>query len=371
MKYHLYKRTYETGTIWWYWYTENGKRVRKSTGEKLRRKAEQYVDSLRQIEHTGKSLGTYSIPFFTEQCPYLRHKNLKPITIQKHQDNLKKITEQFGTTLLKDIIPREIEDWLYSLSLANSTKNEILGTLQIILTEAARDREIPGVPIFRKLTRDSRRYDILSDKELETLFPEDPQELISVWKVNYDTPRNALMFGTLFALSVSAGLRPGEARAIRRENLYLEGKAISITGQIDKAGNLTNPKKSTDKNLKHRVALLPDRTINMVKYWLNFDNPQDFIFHTQGDPLRAEYVQGRFRKTLKRLGISGERKLSPHSLRYTYNTKMEMYLGGSVLRQIMGHSTESMTNHYSNPRIDQRIKELESINVNQFWVQSQ
>ena len=46
----------------------------------------------------------------------------------------------------------------------------------------------------------------LTDKELEALFPADPAQFDEIWP--------EFQFGAMFALMVSSGMRPGEARAL-------------------------------------------------------------------------------------------------------------------------------------------------------------
>ncbi|MDR2793860.1 MAG: hypothetical protein LBB61_09395 [Treponema sp.] len=57
------------------------------------------------------------------------------------------------------------------------------------------------------------------------LFPYDEKELIEIWKrlgdMRKDRPEIALMFGTLFCVTVSAGMRSGEIRALYRERVSI------------------------------------------------------------------------------------------------------------------------------------------------------
>lgn len=75
----------------------------------------------------------------------------------------------------------------------------------------------------------------------------------------------------------------------------------------------------------------------------------------------------RFRKVLSKYDIvkldkDGRivegKNLSVHSLRYTYNTKMETELTGGQPRHFTGHESEEMTRLYSRPHWHKRLLDL-------------
>jgi integrase len=73
---------------------------------------------------------------------------------------------------------------------------------------------------------------------------------------------------------------------------------------------------------------------------------------------------------MRRAGIREEgRKLTVHSLRYTYNTKMETLLSEERLLQFMGHESRQMTLHYSRPYWQERLLAYQGDkeNVERFW----
>ena len=55
-----------------------------------------------------------------------------------------------------------------------------------------------------------------------------------------------------------------------------------------------------------------------------------------------------FRDILEKSGIEvGNRVLTPHSLRYTYITRMRRNVAGETVQKIAGHSSINMTDHYT------------------------
>jgi integrase len=57
--------------------------------------------------------------------------------------------------------------------------------------------------------------------------------------------------------------------------------------------------------------------------------------------------------------IRGERYLTAHSLRHTYNTAMRRAIPADTLMALMGHRDTRMSEHYDHPQIADRIRHLE------------
>jgi integrase len=133
-----------------------------------------------------------------------------------------------------------VEDYLLEQMLSNSSRNTILYTLKLVMREAKRDGIIDMVPEFEPFKRSSKRQDVLSGEELEGLFPDDEKELIRIWKRSDDMRKEqdeiALMFGTIFCVAVSAGLRSGEARALHRDQISIENGGLAIDRAVDDLG---------------------------------------------------------------------------------------------------------------------------------------
>jgi integrase len=108
------------------------------------------------------------------------------------------------------------------------------------------------IPEFEPFKRNGRRQDTLSSEELTALFPYDEKELIEIWKrpddMRKEQPEIALMFGTLFCVTVSAGLRSGEIRALHRGQISIENGGLLIDRAVDDRGEIGPLKKSTDED---------------------------------------------------------------------------------------------------------------------------
>jgi integrase len=246
------------------------------------------------------------------------------------------------------------------------------------MREAKRAGVIEMVPEFEPFKRSSKRQNVLSDVDLDALFPNDEKDLIRVWKRPDDMRKErdeiALMFGTLFCVAVSAGMRSGEIRALHREQVNLPNGGLVIDRAVDDMGVIGPLKKATEEDPRSRAVIIPEKTIRMLKRWLDrMTECKDYpglVFPYRGKIVGSYYLLDRFRFGLDRLGIDHEkRRLTVHCLRYTYNTRMKTELPGDVLREFLGHRSVEMTDHYDNPILLERLKAFQDMRfrVEKFW----
>jgi integrase len=147
---------------------------------------------------------------------------------------------------------------------------------------------------------------------------------------------------------------------------------------FDNDENLGAPKKSRDNDPRYRVAYLPERTWKLLEYWIarrqEAEGNPGLLFPYRGHAITKHFLGSRFDVGLENAGISRVgRNLTPHSLRYTYDTKMRGILPGDVLREFIGHRSEAMTDHYDRatlrPVLEVRLSQLAGQKgaVERFW----
>jgi integrase len=224
------------------------------------------------------------------------------------------------------------------------------------------------------------------------LFPDDFGALARIWGDD-----EGYMFGVFFALMVSTGLRKGEARAIHtRQLIVTDGRRIIpmigedgaenpsaeqfivktygliIDRMFDSEGELVMhlKKGSDEENRKWRVVALPEKTVRYLERYLLIRPPGQLLFTYSGARIQANYSERRLARALKNAGISTEnRKLPPHSLRYTYNTKMRRLVPKELLQMMIGHESDAMTDLYTRAQLDEQFLALNdhSAQINKFW----
>jgi len=395
-KYRLFQRRQDTGTFWYYWYeNEEGKRVQRACGHgcESKRDATAFLEELlradlleekRKAELRRKTFLLFAEKMFIEGAPHLERwkakgRILKPQTLVQHRRHLANyLLPKFGKLTLDKIRPAAVEDFLLEQRLSNSCRNTILYTLKLVMQEAKREGIIEIIPEFEPFRRSGKRQDVLSSEELTALFPYDEQELINIWKRPDDMRKErdeiALMFGTLFCVTVSAGLRSGEIRALHRDQISIPNSGLVIDKAVDDRGEIGPLKKATAEDSRSRAVIIPDITLKMLERWLSqcSDSPlfPGLVFSYRGKPIANYYILDRFRFGLDKLGIDYEkRRLTVHCLRYTYNTRMRTLLSEQVLREFVGHRSIAMTDHYDNPILLERLAAYQEVkpSVERFW----
>ena len=120
--------------------------------------------------------------------------------------------------------------------------------------------------------------------------------------------------------------------------------------------------------------IIPEITLKMLERWLErapeYPDYPGLVFPYHGKLITNYYILDRFRVGLDRLGIDYvARRLTVHCLRYTYNTRMRTLLSEQVLREFMGHRSVTMTDHYDNPILTERLIAYQNVlpSVEQFW----
>lgn len=280
----------------------------------------------------------------------------KSITIEtcmRHRRTINVIVEQFGNLELKDLTVTAVDNFLRAdTKHKGSWKNAFLETLNYVYKEAP-FFGCTGIvkPPFPRFARNSKKADIFTTEELELLFD----------KTKWTNERDYLALLCM----VSFGLRIGEVRAIQLRQFIFERNALVVDGFCKSNGARTDyNKKGNDEDKKWRVSFAPTSTISQIIEYVNAHNIgiDDFVFaHEDGRPLRREYLEDVFTRQLKKAGIEkGDRKLIPHSFRFTYVTRMRRELPAEVVQKLAGHSSVEMTDYYTRAAIPEMVAALES-----------
>lgn len=267
-------------------------------------------------------------------------KQLCEKTVLDRRFYIKVITKDFGDYDLRCLSVKDIE---YRLLIdrvhSGSWKNNYLETFQTIYDESVFKCSIPVPrPRFQRFARNSKKANVFTGEELSEFFKS------SNW-ISYD------MY-VMFFLSYSCGLRLGEARGLRVSQFLFSEKVLVVNGFCKEDGTRTNyNKKGNEEDGKIRVVPIPDKSLAVAIDYIKSKKIEkdDFLFVREGKPVKPDTARRVFYKALKKSGIekTKERKLVPHSLRYTYVTRMRLSLGVEEVKKIVGHSDVSMTEYYT------------------------
>jgi integrase len=192
-------------------------------------------------------------------------------------------------------------------------------------------------PHFSRFSTSPRKADILTTEEIKALF----------------VPKNfsSQTIYAMFLLCLSGGLRIGEARAVRRKQIFFERKALLVDGFCKSDGRRTvYNKKGSPEHPRFRVTLLPDFTLGELRAHIEAHGIEadDLLFTIGGAPIPNTSVRRYFLNAVKLAGIKTRgRKIVPHSLRYTYVTRMRRELPGEIVMKMVGHTSLEQTDYYT------------------------
>lgn len=346
--------------IWYYRLGSDPNRVAKSTGQTLKHKAKEYVEQ--EVLSGNKGIPTFNDFtkdfFIWDKCDWtIRQQGKgraigKPTADHRRTHVVKHLQPQFGFLRLDKITPKMFESWWIRLAYANQTKNHIKYTMNIIMKEAKRDRLIIGNPIedVEPMGNDSKQRDALSIEELAALFPVDMAAFMKVWPVT--------MHGVMYALLVSRGLRPGEARALRWKDIIWDNQGVLVYKAI-KATGKEGKTKTKDKGV--RAIPLPSRTIELLEWWrLRADaiGLDDLIFEDRN----RRTILAHFRHACKNAHINTEgRYIDVYALRHTYSTIMNDLTDEDHVMTFMGHQSKRMTRRYDHPELARRLGKYDGL----------
>jgi integrase len=362
--YYIMKR----GNVFHCKYADTGQRVSLKTTEiaEAYRRAEK---GFGRLDGRGKTFGKYlsEKKFFKPGCSHLyrikirEDRVLSGDTITKHLANLEHhIIKKYYYTPLSEITAKSVDEWLLSLQMSNSTRNNILCTLRIVMREAERDELIPLMPKYENFRRNSRRRDTLTEEEIKILFPLNADNLRALWRFpRADTENEDLMFGVMFAFALCAGLRSGEVRALHRAQLFPEKGGIIIDRAYDHSEELTFPKKGDKRDPRFRLVLVPEIGWRYMDMWLKTGNPGVRLFSFMEHPITGKHFNHRFVRAVGKHINTKDRWITAHSLRYTWVTRMQTHVTAELLRDMAGHRSEAMTDHYSRPYMLDRLNEYQ------------
>ena len=379
MDYHIFRKPKivngKTVHRWYYYYIDpvTGKKVQKSCG-KCKNQAEAYafISNLSPLFESSKKIKIADIAkwMFIPGGDHLNRleklgRVLDIKTIKNKRHILEIIVENFGNLELKDLkIPMVIEFLSDDEDHSGSWKNNFLTVLNDLYEEAPFcGVENISAPKFPKFRRNTIKKDIFTTEELNRLFSEE------LW-----SKLNSLMYEKcpqynegykdiylMFLCCSMCGLRIGEAIALRKKQFMFDQNMLLVDGffKHDSKERTNFNKCGSADNQKIRVVPLPENLVGAMKEYIASREigPEDYVFTRYNLPLRKHLVEKWFGRAMELAGIETEgRKLTPHSLRFTYITRMRRNCDGEIVQKLAGHNSMEMTEYYTRAAIPEMVE---------------
>ncbi|MDR0663712.1 MAG: site-specific integrase [Spirochaetaceae bacterium] len=354
MQFHVFKKPKklkngQTVKRWYYYYLDDEKKQHQKACKrcKSRKEAEDYIRALSggATDHKSGSALIKNIArdMFIPSSDHVKRlvqlgRVYDEYTLVDSRRFITRIIETWGERTLASIEPTEVAKHLFRIERGGQWKNRYVKIFNEIYEEAKWQGYNIQKPRFDTFAVRAKKANVLTTAELNALYiPENfPSDI----------------FFVMFLLCVSAGLRLGEIRAVRRKQIFFEHKCILVDGFMKRGlVRTTYNKKGSPENPRLRVAMLPDSTLKRLAEYLTAHpiGDDDYMFSEDGNkPISQDRAQGVFERAIARAGIvKGDRKIVCHSLRYTFVTRMRRELPAETVMKMVGHLNVEQTDYYT------------------------
>jgi integrase len=350
---------YRRGKMYWYEFNFDGARIRESartTSKTIAKQAE--LQRRRELELGINGLAKRERPplFPIAAREWLKSKTaLSPLGLRYYTQYIGKLSRHFPNRLISDITADDIaalQRRRMDEGLSGRQINAEVGTLRTLLRRYGFWAQISGrVGMLRQ------RSDVG-----KALNGEDEEKLLDAVAQS----RSLALF-SFFILSLDAGLRPSEIRALRRRDLSLVWRNGAIT-----EGEIVVPKSKTEAGAGRAVPLTR-RACAALTLWLSRfpeTGPDAYVF-----PFHRVAVAGNDRKPWL-YDVNFDRPMSPSSYvtafetarhkaglryrfydaRHTFVTRLaeNPAVSEETIRQLAGHVSPRMLARYAHIRAQAR-----------------
>ncbi|RRA47621.1 site-specific integrase [Acidipila sp. EB88] len=258
-------------------------------------------------------------------------------TCDVYRDCLKNhIVPRWGTELAASLRAPDVEAWLRSLPLANSSKAKLRNVMSVVYNHGIRHGLVDANPIIGLVKGSGVRQSATRRKSPQILTADEIKRLLCV----LEDPYRAMVY-----LLASTGLRFSELRGLQWQDLDVKNLALLLTRSVVK-GSITPMKNAASRR---PVSITPDvcRALQALRQNSPYRGGMDWIFASikagGNIPLWGNSVmEDHVRPALKVAGI--EKHVSWHTFRHTFATLLKAS-GADVktVQESLRHATSAMT----------------------------
>ncbi len=269
---------------------------------------------------------------------FARHREtISPTTQQSYGYTLTKLKGYFGSKLLKDIKPYDIEEFLRHLQnegCSSSYLAKCRAMLYQIFHKAEANDIVRKNPVrFAEKTKSREK-----SPEKEAFTAEEVQLLMD------NLPEDRI--GLTIRLMLGTGMRGQEVLALEPYLIAEDGSGIRIRQavQLVKGTVVVGPPKSADS---YRDIPVPPNLWDCAVKLRSINGTCKHIWETgkKDTPCDPKYFRKQFKEAVS--NVEGVRVLTPHSCRHTYVSQLQaLGVDISTIKSIVGHADVDMTEHY-------------------------
>lgn len=332
--------------IHYYYVYRFGRRVKRSTGERVRSRAIRVANERKDrhdLLNEGKAVRyqrfrDFAEPFWDyDRCPIIQDKirrgghYSKDLANTNRHNVQKYLIPYFGPKVLEEITPAMVNNWLLGLPKKYGV------TPQTASKQLCMLRQMLAVAVFEGLIDDNPASDVkplvakptdrgcYTTEQIRRLFSE---------------PWNDVLCEYACRLSSLTGMRVGEVQGLTWDCLHDDW--ISLKHSWAKKEGLKCP-----KNGRSRVVPIPFEFAEMLR---TIPPVSDLIFTFNGEnPISERTILSRLHERMEVVGIDWKKdKLGFHSFRHYFNTRLiAKDVSEAKIRSVIGHGSQKMTDKYA------------------------
>jgi len=332
----------------------DGAGARRARFFETRREAEQFRDGDDFQDSRKKRARSVvdqeiTVRAYSERWLVIVAAHLKPRTLESYRDTLRlHILPALGNVRVRDVRKDDVTGLLAAKlksGLSRNTVRIMQGTLRAMLNAAADAELLRGPNPAAKLGRAMRLVTpkAVRQEEIKALTREQLDKFLTTART--EQPRLA----PLWLLQARTGLRPGEAYALRWEDLDLAAREARIVGTLSDDGTrVDTPKSNHGRTVdlsRGLVAALERlqterKAEKLRRGWAEL--PPWVVCAETGGLLDPHNVRRAFRKVLTKAKLPGH--FTPHCLRHTYASLL-LVNGESMyyVQRQLGHASITLT----------------------------
>lgn len=231
---------------------------------------------------------------------------------------------------IRDIRTGDIDDFCFSLSknLSKETKKDIIKIIKTLFRYAKKRRDIKELPDFPEIKTNEKKVNWIDEQT---------QEIILYHISDQHKP--------IFLFMFKQGVRPGEARALKYEDIDRKARTVTIHRTFS-----DNDYKEYTKTGRIRVLPLDDDVYNML---CSRDAITGFVFtHHDGKPyLTNNGIRKVWNRALKKAGM--KHITMYNGTRHSFASQaVNRGVPLNLIQDFLGHTTQRMTRRYAHIDIE-------------------
>ena len=324
---------------------DEGKPIRRSVTGKSVKDVNEKLTAIKNSIITG----TYIAPDKITVCELARlmlkddlnMNYIKEATYFRHIETIKRIEKNpyMKSTPIQELSYTPIKAYVLSEThMSQSIINKVYMMLQKTLREAVKRKIISENPIADLKKPKSSQH----NEKVRALTKDEEIKLYGV------LTSEDINYSHQMLLSMLTGMRMGEINALKKDDINLRFKTISINKTIArglKGESLLSDTPKTSNGI--RAIPISGAVMPLVKEILFCSEGEEFLFSSKGKLVTTSQVNLQFQRVVTKYDILDKKikgKVSLHSLRHTFATRcIEAGMQPKVLQHLLGHSDIKVT----------------------------